>query len=461
MDSLTGQIAAYAHDASFDSFPDAIISGARQRLLDSIGCALGAVGSEPVAIARRLARGGAPDRYPGRVLGSKMQASGESATFVNTAMIRYLDFNDGHHAGHPSDMIGALLALAETADDATGATGGNGARLLSSIIVAYEVGLRMVRATEMREKGWDQGFAIGIGTAAAVGHLLVLPADRIGHAIVITAVANVPMRASRAGNLSHWKGAATAFACRNAVYATLLATEGMSGPDKPFEGRHGLWEQITGSFELTPFPTEGGDYVLPASKLKYWPVEGNTLTAVWAALELREKMKLDDIAAIDIDTYWSAWHETASEPEKWDPKNRETADHSMPYVFARTFMDGTITVASFDPEPVADPALRPLMQKIKVHNSEEVEAIYKASYPFTYFLRATVTGRGGNKIVIEIKNPRGTTQNPMDDGEVTEKFRGLAEPVLGPDRAAAAAQAWGRIDTSDLATAFDMLKLPD
>lgn len=452
MDSLTRQIAAYAHDASLDSFPDAIVSGARQRLLDSIGCALGASGSEPVAIARRLAAGGAPDVYAGRVLGSKARASGESATFVNTAMIRYLDFNDGHHAGHPSDMIGALLALAETA-------GADGARLLSSIVVAYEVGLRMVRVTEMREKGWDQGFAIGVGAAAGVGHLLGIPADRIGHAVAITAVANVPMRATRAGKLSYWKGAATAFACRNAVFATLLAAEGMTGPDKPFEGRHGLWEQITGSFELTPFPTDGGDYVLPASKLKYWPVEGNTLTAVWAALELREKMKLDDIAAIDIDTYWSAWHETASEPEKWDPKNRETADHSMPYIFARTFMDGTITVDSFDPDPVADPALRPLMQKIKVHNSAEIEAIYKATYPFTYFLRATVTGRNGDKTVIEIKNPRGTTQNPMDDGEVVEKFRGLAEPVLGAGRATEAAQAWSRIDASDLSAALDMLEL--
>ncbi|MGY8994565.1 MAG: MmgE/PrpD family protein, partial [Rhodospirillales bacterium] len=72
-------------------------------------------------------------------------------------------------------MIGALLALTEAA-------GGDGKRLISSIVVAYEVGLRMVRATEMREKGWDQGFAIGIGTTAGVGHLLGLSAEQIGHA---------------------------------------------------------------------------------------------------------------------------------------------------------------------------------------------------------------------------------------------------------------------------------------
>jgi 2-methylcitrate dehydratase len=454
MDSMTRQIAAYACEPTPDIFPDAIVSGARRVLLDSMGCALGGIGSEPVAIARKLVLGGAPSAYPGRVLGSNARASGESAAFINSAMIRYLDFNDIHHGSHPSEMIGALLALAE-------ASGADGARLLDSIIVAYEVGLRLVRATEMRERGWDQGFAIGIGAAAGIGNLLGLPFDRIAHAVAITAVSNIPMRATRAGNLSLWKGAATAFSCRNAVFATLLAAEGMTGPDKPLEGRHGLWEQVTGPFELAPFPTEGGDYLLPATMLKYWPVEGNLLTAVQAALELREKIALEDIVAIDIDTYWSAWHETASEEEKWTPTNRETADHSMPYVFARAFTDGAITVASFDTDKVADPALRPLMQMIKVHHSDEVEAIYKATYPFTYFLRVTATGRDGGKSVIEVRNHRGTSQNPMNDEEVKEKFRILAEPVLGADRAAAAAQTWGAIDENDLSTALDMLEPPE
>ena len=441
MDAMTRRIADYAHGLKFSDIPATIVAAAKTRVIDALGCALGGKDCDAVRIGKRLTQGGAPTLYPGRVIGSSQRASAESATFVNTAMIRYLDFNDGHHAGHPSDMIGALLALAE-------ASGADGKRLLSSIVVAYEVGLRMVKATEMREKGWDQGFAIGIGAVAGVGHLLGLPAERIGHAVAIMCVANVPMRATRAGLLSHWKGAATAYACRNAVFVTLLAAEGMTSPDKPFEGRHGLFEQITGPFALLPWASEGGEWILPASKLKYWPVEGNTLTAVWAALDLKQKMPADKIAAIDIDTYWSAWHETASEPEKWDPKTRETADHSMPYIFARTFVDGTITVKSFEPHLVLDPALRPLMNKIKVHNSEEVETIYKATYPFTYFMRATVTGTDGKKTVIEIKNPRGTTQNPMTDDEVTAKFTGLADPVLGKAKAGEAAKLLRALDTA-------------
>lgn len=441
MDGLTRRIAEYAHALKFADIPADVISFAKTCLIDTLGCALGGKDCEAVAIARRLATGSAPAHYAGRILGTHERANAEEAAFINTSMIRYLDFNDAIHGGHPSDMVGALLALAE-------AVNADGELLLSSIVVAYEVSLRMVQATELREKGWDQGFAIGIGTAAGVGHLLGLPAERIAHAISITCVANVPMRASRAGRLSHWKGSATAFSTRNALYATLLAAEGMTSPDKPFEGRHGLWEQVTGPFELLPWASEGGRWLLMATKLKYWPVEGNTLTAVWAALDLRKKMPLEKIAAINIDTHWSAWHETASEAEKWNPTSRETADHSMPYIFARTFLDGTVTVKSFEPDLIADPRVHPLMQKIKVHNSEEVEKLYKSTYPFTYFLRVKVTDVDGQQTTIEIKNPRGTAQNPMTDGEVDAKFRNLAEPAIGKQRATEAVTIWRKIETA-------------
>ncbi|MEJ0011206.1 MAG: MmgE/PrpD family protein [Bauldia sp.] len=447
MDEITRRIAEYASDLKYSDLPKEVVAAAKIRLIDTLGVALGGKDCNAVLAGKRLTGGGAPDRYPGRVLGSRSRASAESATFVNTSMIRYLDFNDAVHGIHPSDMTGALLALAES-------VGADGKRLLSSLVVAYEVGVRMAKATQLREKGWDQGFAVGIGTAAGVGHLLGLSAEKISHAVSITCTANVPLRTSRAGALSNWKGSATAFAARNAVFASLLAAEGVTGPDKSFEGRHGLWDLITGPFKLQPWASEGGNWIILATKLKFWPVEGNTLTIVPTALQLREKMKADQIASIDIDTHWSAWHETASEPEKWDPQTRETADHSMPYIFARTFTDGVITVNSYEPALAVDPAIRPLMNKIKVHNPADVEAIYKGdgSYPFTYYLRTTVVGTDGKKTVIEVKNPRGTPQNPMNDDEVDAKFLGLAEPVLGKAAAEKAVRTARAIETADKVT---------
>ncbi len=439
MDNLTRQLAEYAERVTFEDLPPNIVTGAKQRALDAMGCALGGRDCEGARIARRLTAGGAPASYPGRVLGTKQRATAESAAFANTVMIRYLDFNDSHHASHPSDMLGAILGLAEAA-------GVDGKQLIAAIVVAYETTLRIVQATELREKGWDQGYAMGIGTAAGIGNLLGLPMEKIAHAIAITAVANVPLRATRAGLLSHWKGAATAYAGRNATFATLLAAEGMTSPDKPFEGRHGLFEQITGPFQIKPYADRGGEYLLPHSFLKYWPVEANTQAAVWAALELRSSVKAGDIEGIEIGTYWSAWHETASEPEKWEPKTRETADHSMPYIFARAFLDGTMTVRSFDEEAIADPRINPLLKKITARKDDEIEAIYRAAHPNTYLMRMAVRLKGGGRKNIEIIHPKGMCQNPMNDEEIGRKFNGLAEPVLGAKKAAAAAEAWLGID---------------
>ncbi|HXV81716.1 MAG TPA: MmgE/PrpD family protein, partial [Candidatus Binatia bacterium] len=243
MDSLTRQIANFAAELSYEQLPEEVVAAATQFLVDGLACGIAAYDCESAQIGLRLARGAAPERFPGRILFHREKSTAESAAFVNTAMIRNLDFNDQYPGGHPSDCLGALLAVAESA-------GIDGRRFLSSMVIAYELFVRISDATGLRYKGWDQGYAIGICTAAGVGHLLRLSPYQIAQAVAIVAVANVPMRNTRAGELSLWKGAATSFATRNGVFATLLAREGMTGPDRPFEGKHGLWDLITGPFEL-------------------------------------------------------------------------------------------------------------------------------------------------------------------------------------------------------------------
>jgi 2-methylcitrate dehydratase len=440
MDNLTRQLATFAASLTYEQIPLAILHHARRSLVDSLACAFGGIDCEAARIGRRIADGATPRHHPGAIIGSSARAPAEEAAFLNTVMIRYLDFNDAWHAGHPSDMLGGLLALTGSAGVANGEAG---KRLLTAMVAAYEVAFQMIPPTQMREKGWDQGYVIGIAATCGIGNLLGLSADKLAHAIAITAVANVPMRNTRAGKLSLWKGAATAFAIRNAVFATLLAADGMTGPDAPFEGRHGLWEQVTGPFELDKFGVDGGEWKFPWIRLKYWPVEYNAQAGVWAALRLREEFAHADIASIDIATYWSAWHEIGSEPEKWDPTTRETADHSLPFIFARALVDGTITLASFEEAAYRDPSLRQLMGKIAVHEDAAIEALF----PAQIVMRVEAVATDGRRRSIEISNPRGDNTNPMDDAEVAAKFHGLTAPVLGVEQSARAFAAWNTIDT--------------
>ena len=434
MDAVTDKIANYAASTRFDHLTAEAVHAATQRLIDSIGCAVGAHDCEPALIGRRLARGQTPGKYSGRVLCFGDNLPAESAAFINTAMIRNFDFNDRYPGGHPSDCLGALLALA-------GSMQVDEKSLLASMIMVYEIFARLSDATTLSRRGWDQGYAIGIATAAGVCNLLKLSADVTAHAVGIAATSNLPLRVTRSGELTPWKNVATAYAARNGLFAALLAAEGMSGPGSAFEGRNGLWEKVTGPFDLAPFPDQGGVYLTPRVQLKYWPIETNGQAAVWAALELREKIDPMSLKEIEVFTSKFTWFEIGSEPEKWDPKTRETADHSLPYIFARALFDGPIRVSSFNDEAVRDPALRPLMQKIKVIPDDAIEALL----PAKVLIRVIATTQDGARHFVEVENPLGHPDNPMQDHHIEDKFMALAEPALGKDRSRTALESWWRV----------------
>lgn len=450
MDNLTRQIADFAVELSYDQLPDEVIAAATRFLVDTLACAIAARDCDQAGMGLRLARGAVPDRYPGRILLHGARSTAESAAFVNTAMIRNLDFNDQYPGGHPSDCLGAFLAVAESPK-------ADGRGLILSLVIAYELCVRLSDATGLRYKGWDQGFAIGIATAAGTGRLLGLSARQVSEAIAIITVANIPMRNTRAGELSHWKGAATSFATRNGMFATLLAGEGMTGPDRPFEGKHGLWDLITGPFELQPLPNRGGPFRSPDVQVKFWPVEYNAQLPVWAALELRSKVDWRDLADIEIGTYQFALTEIGGEPEKWDPKTRETADHSMPYIFAKALVDGTITVAAFEESAYRDAALRPLMAKIRIHIDDEVNALY----PKVVSMKVKATAKDGRTVTIFPRDPLGHTNKPMKDDDVRAKFHQTVEPVFGKERASIVLDRWWKIKDASASELSDALNLLD
>lgn len=163
---------------------------------------------------------------------------------------------------------------------------------------------------------------------------------------------------------------------------------------------------------------------------------------MWAALELRAKTKPNELKEIDVFTSKFTWFEIGSEPEKWDPKTRETADHSLPYIFARALVDGPIRVSSFNDEAVRDPALRPLMQKIKVIPDDAIEALL----PGKTLIRVVATMNDGTRHSVEVENPLGHPDNPMQDRHIEEKFMALAEPLLGKDRSRGALDSLWQFD---------------
>jgi 2-methylcitrate dehydratase len=160
------------------------------------------------------------------------------------------------------------------------------------------------------------------------------------------------------------KGCATAAAVRNAIFSALIAREGMTGPAKPFEGRDGLWQLVTGPFkELHLSPRDPAETL---ANSKRYPTEGYTQPLMPLIAEVRAWTTADEIESIRVEMSHLGALEIA-EPIKWDPHNRETADHSMPFTLAAALIDGEVWYTTFSRSRFLDDAkVRQLMQKITV-----------------------------------------------------------------------------------------------
>jgi 2-methylcitrate dehydratase len=423
---LAERLAEYAHSLRFDDLSKTAVHEAKRRFIDSLATAAGAMDADAYAIAKRCAL--RVQARSGASLIGGGTSSAEWATFVNGLLIRYLDYNDTYlslEPAHPSDNLAPVLAMGEAA-------GANGRDLITTAVLAYEVQCRLCDAASLRKSGWDHVTYGAISSCIAASKLLRLEAPAITHAIGMAGVANVALRQTRAGELSEWKGCAFANAARNGVFAALLAAEGMTGPAPIFEGELGIMKLLTGPFEIKELGGGTVPFMITKTYIKFWPAEYHSQSAIEAALKLRPQIgSIDQIASLDIHTFDAAVDIIGKDPEKWRPKTRETADHSLPYCTAVALADGEVTRAQFDPKRFSDARLLDLVAKIKVHRDPALSARYPRGIPN----RLTITLRDGRKLVHEIEFPRGHAENPMTDQEVEEKFRSLAVPRFGEDRA--------------------------
>jgi len=427
-DTLAERLAEYAVSTRFEDLPQPLVHEAKRRLIDALGCALGARHADTPRAAERVAPRIEAEPAASTLYGSR--TSPDMAAFVNGILIRYLDFNDTYlskEPAHPSDNLAAVLAAGE-------ASGSSGRELIAAGVVAYEVQCRLADAWSLRSKGWDHVCYGAFSTTLAAGRLFGLAVPELVHAQGISGVAHMAMRQTRAGKLSMWKGAAFANASRNGVLAALLAAQGMTGPAPIFEGEMGFFAEVAhGAFDLPRLGgKEGAEYMLPKTYIKNWPAEYHAQSAIDAALQIRRE--IGDPAHIDrvlVETFDAAV-EIIADREKWHPKTRETADHSLPYCVAVALQDGEVGLDQFSDRRLADPTLLKLLSRVEVRPDAALDARYPASTPN----RISVRTNNGREIVREVEFPKGHSGNPMSDDEVESKFRGLAAGELPPDRQA-------------------------
>lgn len=458
MDRTTEMLSAFACGLSYEELGPDVVAQVKRTLLDTMGCAIGGYDSEPAEIARSLAHG-INGGVTSRILGTSAHTTPDLAAFANGVAVRYLDCNDSYFSpggGHPSDMIPAVLAMADPEQS-------DGPAVITAIALAYEVFCRLSDEVVAGDLGWDQGIFSVIGAVCGAAHVMGLTPEQTGNAISLAISPHLPLGVTRTGELSMWKGCATASASRSAVFAAQLAARGMTGPGEPFEGRRGLWEQAAGrAVDVPEFPLgdsrpDSDPFRITRTILKAFPSQIHTQAPIGLALQLRDKVSADDIQSIHIETYKVAASTASSEPEKWDPRTRETADHSIPWLVSSALLDGPITPGSFTADQIANPALRDIMSRMTLAEQPE----FTARFPGEYNCRITLTGRDGRTYSAHVVWPKGHGNNPMSDGDVEHKFRNFAGASLPPGQCDHALEIiWGLDELPSIEPLYDSLIIP-
>ena len=415
------QLAAFVVRASYDDLSEAARQQLKIRVLDGLGCAIGALQGEPIRLLKAQVEEFDGAQHCTLIGGGK--AAPDRSALYNSALVRYLDFNDSYLAKgetcHPSDNLGAVLAASEYAKQ-------SGQKLLIALSVAYQVQCRLSDVAPVRAKGFDHATQGSYAVAAGVSKALGLDEVRTANAIAICGAAFNALRVSRTGALSDWKGLAypnTAFGC---THATFLAMRGITGPLEVFEGNKGFMDSIAGKFKIN-WSEEDLERVTQTI-LKRYNAEIHSQSVLEGILELKKEYGLagGEVARVEIEIFDVAYNIIGGgeEGNKNIVRTKEEADHSLPYLVAVAILDGQVMPEQYRPARIQSQDVQALLRKVTVKPSSD----YSREFPDEMPCRITLSLRDGRRIEKEKHDYEGFRIRPMSWERAVEKFERLAAP---------------------------------
>ena len=444
------QLAAFVARATYIDLSEEACRELKIRVLDGLGCAIGAIEGPPLRMLRAQLEDFGGHALVTLIGGGK--SAPDRAAFYNSALVRYLDYNDSYLARnetcHPSDSLGAVLAASEYARE-------SGKSLLTALAVAYQVQCRLSDVAPVRAKGFDHTAQGAYAVAAGVAKALGLTQVQTAHAVAISGTANNALRVTRTGRLSHWKGLVYANTAFDATHAAFLAQRGITGPLEVFEGNKGFMETIAGRFEVD-WQRENLEIVRHTSVKKY-NAEFHAQSVLEGVLELQEfyQVRPAEIERIEVEVFDVAYHIIGGgeEEDKYYVRTKEEADHSLPYLVAVALLDGEVTPAQYAPERIVREDVQTLLRKVTVRPDDTLSQRFPAAIPCR--LRVFLTG--SRVLHLEQEDYAGFSTRPFTWEQAVAKFERLASPYAEQELHQAIVEAVAHLETIEVYELADLL----
>ncbi|OBF19194.1 2-methylcitrate dehydratase [Mycobacterium kubicae] len=414
-------LAGFAIDARPEDLSERHRLLLKRNVLDSIACAIGALDGELVPVIREQT-----EQFSGRPTATLVgggRASVDQAAFFNTVLVRYPDLLDTYlTAGglcHPADNFGAVLAAAEHVE-------ASGADFLLALAVAYEIQCRFSAAVPVMALGLNHALQLAISTAAGTSKLLGFDADRTANAIASCAADNVSLAAIHGEPVSNWKGISPAITGMRAVYATILAGRGITGPMTLFEGPHGLAQLFGQAIDLRT-----GDRGLTAVEQTYLKqycslIHGQVIIDAVLAIRDEHQVRGDDVERVELEVFQSAYDFAGGGAfgNKDQPRTKEQADYNLKYLSAVALIDGAVGPEQLENDRVIRPDVQGLLARVRVKPAPDLSA----DYPHRTSARVHVLTHDGSEFSRASADYEGSPTRPLTWSRVVDKFHWLAEP---------------------------------
>jgi 2-methylcitrate dehydratase len=393
----------------------------KRNVLDSIACAVGSLDGELIATIRAHT-----EQFSGASTATLVgggRASVDQAAFFNAVLVRYPDLLDTYLTVgglcHPADNFGAILAVAEHVD-------ASGADFLLALAVAYEIQCRFSARVPVMARGLNHALQLAMSVAAGSAKLLGLDAEHTANAIAAAAADNVSLAAVHAEPVSNWKGISPAITGMRAVYTTMLAGRGITGPMSLFDGPQGLVQLFD-----QPIDFNTADRALRSVEQTYLKqycalIHGQVIIDAILAIRSDYDLRGEDVARVSLEVFQTAYDIAGGGAfgDKDHPLTKEQADYNLKYLSAVALLDGGVGPEQLETERVLRGDVQDLLARVDV----EPAADLTADYPHRTATRVRVTTHDGRELRREQSDYEGSATRPMSWERVVDKFDWLGEP---------------------------------
>lgn len=352
-------------------------------LMDSLACAMMALKFPacvkhlgPVVSGTKV-----PNAVP--VPGTSHELDPIKAAFDIGCMIRWLDYNDTWLAaewGHPSDNLGAILAVADYISRKRVAEGGEPIAMgavLESMVKAHEIQGVLALENSFNRVGLDHVALVKIASTAVAAKLMGADIETVKSALSQAFVDGQSLRTYRhAPNAGPRKSWAAGDATSRAVRLAMVALSGEVGYPSALTAPIWGFNDVLFKGNEFKFQRDYGSYVMENVLFKIsFPAEFHAQTAVECAVKLHEEVKgkFDEIERVELITHESAIRIISKEGQLYNPADR---DHCLQYMVACGLIFGDLTAEMYEDDVASDARIDALRSKMVVSENKQFSADY-------------------------------------------------------------------------------------